>query len=104
MRCMKTIKKLLFQKQKLLSFSPKEKEIDEKTIFHIVRCVITEEYGKHGGENIIPTFYKGKNLFLSPGSSLWASEVMLEREHLRQQINKTIGAEVIKEIKISHQH
>lgn len=101
---MKTIKKLLSQKQKLLSSSPKEKEIDEKTIFHIARRVITEEYGKRGSENIIPIFYKDKKLFLSPGSSLWASEIMLERVRLRKLINKTIGADAIKEIKISRQH
>lgn len=97
---MKTIKKLLSQKQKLFS-SSKEKEIDEKTIFHIAKCVIIEEYGKRGGENVIPVLYKDKKLFLAPRSSLWASEMMLERAYLCKQINKMIGAEVIKEIKIS---
>lgn len=97
---MKTIRKLLSQKQKTLS-SSKEQEIDEKTIFHIAKRVIAEEYGKRGGENIIPTFYKDKKLFLSPKSSLWASEIMLERAGLCERINKMIGAEVVKEIKIS---
>jgi predicted nucleic acid-binding Zn ribbon protein len=96
---MKTIKKLLSQKQKQFS-SQKEKEIDEKTIFHIARRVITEEYGKRGSENISPIFYKDKKLFLSPRSSLWASEIMLERTHLCKQINKTIGTEAVREIKI----
>lgn len=98
---MKTIKKLLSQKQKLLSSSLKEREIDEKTIFHIAKRVIVEEYGKRGGENVIPILYKDKKLFLSPRSSLWASEVMLERVYLCKQINKMIGEEAIKEIKIS---
>lgn len=99
---MKTIKKLLFRKQKQLS-SSKEKEIDEKTIFHIAKRVIIEEYGKRGGENVIPVLYKDKKLFLSPRSSLWASEMMLERAYLCKQINKMIGAEVVKEIKVTRQ-
>jgi predicted nucleic acid-binding Zn ribbon protein len=95
---MRTLKKLLTKKR---LFAPQE--IDDKTIFHIARRVIMEEYGRRGGENIIPILYKEKKLFLSPRSSLWASEIMLEREHLRKQINKTIGAEAIKEIKITRQ-
>lgn len=97
---MKTIKKLLSQKQKILS-SSKEQEIDEKTIFHIAKLIIMEEYGKRGGENLTPTFYKDKKLFFSPKSSLWASEIMLERAYICKRINKMIGAEVVKEIKIS---
>lgn len=100
---MRTIKKLLSQKQRQLS-SQKEKEIDEKTIFHIAKRVIIEEYGKHGGENIVPIFYKNKKLFLSPKSSLWASEAMLERVRLCKLINKIIGEEMVKEIKITHRH
>src|SRR3989304_7215851 len=97
---MKIIKKLLSQKQKQL-FSPKEREIDEKTIFQITKNVIMEEYGKRGSENITPTFYKDKKLFLSIKSSLWVSEIMLERAHLCKLINKTIGVDEIKEIKAS---
>lgn len=98
---MKTIKRLLYQKQKQISLPKKEKEIDEKTIFHIAKRVIIAEYGKRGGENISPTFYKNKKLFLSPKTSLWASEIMLERESLRECVNKMIGSKVIEEIKIS---
>jgi len=92
---MRAIKKLLFKKRFTLP-----QEIDEKTIFHITKRVITKEYGKHGDENIIPKFYKDKKLFLMSRSSLWVSEVMLERIHLCKQINKAVGAEVIKEIKV----
>jgi len=95
---MRSLKDLLPQKQKISSF-----EIDEKTLFHIAKKILIEEYGIRGGENIIPSFYKEKKLFLSPRSSLWANEVYLMREHLIQKINKMSGSEVIKEIKITQQ-
>ncbi len=95
---MRSLKKILSQKRQQPSA---QREIDEQTIFYIAKQVILEEYGKRGGENITPTFYKDKKLFFRPKSSLWASEVLLERTHLCKQINQIIGAEVVKEIKIS---
>lgn len=93
---MRTLKKLLTKKR---LFAPQE--IDDKTIFHIAKRVIMEEYGRRGGENIIPVLYKEKKLFLSPRSSLWSSEILLQRAYFCQQINKLIGAEAVKEIKIT---
>jgi predicted nucleic acid-binding Zn ribbon protein len=95
---MRTLKELLPKKH--LSAT---KEIDEKTIFHIAKRIVIEEYGVRGGENIIPTFYKEKKLFLAPRSSLWASEILLQREHLCKRINSTLGTEAVKEIKIARQ-
>jgi predicted nucleic acid-binding Zn ribbon protein len=95
---MRTLKELLPKKQRTLP-----QEIDEKTIFHIAKRVLVEEYGVRGGENIIPSFYKEKKLFLSPRSSLWASEIYLMREHIVKRINAILGSEEIKEIKITQQ-
>lgn len=78
-------------------------ELDEKTAFHICRRVLLEMYGIRGSENITPSFYKEKRLFLSPRSSLWGNEVSLEREAIRQRINDMIGGDVISEIVISKQ-
>lgn len=95
---MRTLKELLPRKQLAMP-----KEIDEKTIFHIAKQVLIEEYGVRGGENIIPNFYKDKKLFLAPRSSLWGSEAYLMREHLVSRINAILGSEAVKEIKISQQ-
>ncbi|MEI8097040.1 MAG: DciA family protein [Candidatus Moraniibacteriota bacterium] len=95
---MRTLKELL-PKKRIVS----TESIDEKTIFHIAKRVLVEEYGVRGGENIIPSFYKEKKLFLSPRSSLWASEVYLMKDHLAQRMNAVLGSEVIKEIKITQQ-
>lgn len=95
---MRTLKELLPRVKR-----PPSQEIDEKTIFHIAKQVLVEEYGARGGENIIPSFYKDKKLFLAPRSSLWGSEIYLMREHIASRINTILGSEEVKEIKISQQ-
>ncbi|MEK9151703.1 MAG: DciA family protein [Patescibacteria group bacterium] len=95
---MKTLKELLPTKRRSAP-----REFDEKMIFHIAKKAIVEEYGVRGGENIIPVFYKEKKLFLAPRSSLWASEILLQREHLARLMNDAIGTEEIKEIGVARQ-
>lgn len=95
---MKNLKDLLPKKRSSRPFI-----IDEKTLFFVAKKVLIEEYGVRGGENILPTFYKEKKLFLSPRSSLWSSEIYLMREHLCKRINEMLGSDVIQEIKITQQ-
>lgn len=95
---MRTLKELLPKNRPSVP-----QEIDEKTIFHIAKRVVTEEYGVRGGENIIPTFYKEKKLFLAPRSSLWASEILLGRARICKRINDILGTEAVQEIKIARQ-
>lgn len=80
-----------------------QKELDEKTVFHVAKRIVIEEYGLQGAENITPVFYRGKKLFLNPTSSLWANEVFLQRDYLRTRINTLLGSEAIVEIKLSRQ-
>lgn len=95
---MRTLKELLPKKH--LSAS---KEADEKTVFYIAKRVVKEEYGMRGNENILPVLYKEKKLFLAPRSSLWASEILLQRLRLCSRINDILGAEAVKEIRIARQ-
>lgn len=62
--------------------------------------MLVEEYGIRGGENIIPSLYQDKKLFLSSRSSLWGNEVWLEKERLRDKMNTWLGTEGILEIKV----
>lgn len=78
-------------------------EIDEKTVFYICKRVLIEEYGARGGENIIPSFYKEKKLFLSPRSSLWSSEIWLARSRIQERINAMLGCEAVVEVKVTQQ-
>lgn len=82
--------------------APKElKEIDEKTIFSVFNKVVHMEYGTRGGENIEPRFYKEKKLFVGFQSSLWASEIWLNRKNLAEKTNGLLGLDAIHEIKVS---
>lgn len=94
---MRTLKELLPLKKTTLH----AETLDEKTVFYICKRVLIEEYGVRGGENIIPSFYKEKKLFLTPRSSLWASELWLQRDRLRDRINIMLGCEGVIEVKIS---
>lgn len=94
---MRTLKELLPLKKTVLN----PEILDEKTVFYICKRVLIEEYGVRGGENIIPSFYKEKKLFLTPRSSLWSSELWLQKDRIRERINIMLGCEGVVEVKIS---
>jgi hypothetical protein len=94
--CMRNIRDLLPKRQHIKA----PVLLDEKTIFYIAKKVLVEEYGIRGGENIIPSLYQDKKLFLSSRSSLWGNEVWLEKERLRDKMNTWLGTEGILEIKV----
>jgi len=99
---MRTLRELI-PKKHLSSFREKSVLIDEKTIFYVCRKILIEEYGTRGGENIIPTFFKDKKLFLTPHSSLWGNEVWLQRKSLAERMNEALGSDVIAEIKLTQE-
>jgi hypothetical protein len=76
-------------------------ELDEKTIFSVFRMVIQSEYGDRGKESIEPRLYKERRLFVGFQSSLWASEIWLNRKSLIEKTNSMLGAQAILEIKVS---
>ncbi|MFZ3032174.1 MAG: DciA family protein [Candidatus Moraniibacteriota bacterium] len=96
---MRTLKDLLPKRQGVIRKS-EETHFDEQTVFYIAKKVLGEEYGLKGSENITPTLYKEKKLFLSSRSSLWGNEIWLERERLQEKINRLLGSEAVREIKI----
>lgn len=76
----------------------KNKQIDEKTIFHVFSQIILQEYGVRGQRGIIPSFYKEKILFIHFTQSLWAQEVWMNRAHIIKQLNDRIGSVVVHKI------
>ena len=94
---MRTLKDLLPKHQHLPETG---RRVDEQTVFYIAKKILMEEYGLRGGENIIPTLFKEKKLYLSSRSSLWGNEIWLEKERLREKMNMLLGAKVIEEIKV----
>lgn len=95
---MKNLKDLLPRRPRFPS--GEQAVFDEQTVFYIAKKVLMEEYGSRGCENIIPTLYREKKLYLSSRSSLWGNEIWLERERLRTKMNAILGGEAILEIKL----
>lgn len=78
-----------------------QKEIDEKTVFHLFSCIIKDEFGNQGQKNIVPTFLKNGIIFVKVQNSIWAQELWLQRNFLVEKLNEKVGREFVKEIKVS---
>lgn len=89
------------QKKTFTPTPEKEAALDDKTVFSVFQSVIESEYGIRGRSHIEPKFYKEKKLFVGFKSSLWASEVWLNREGLKEKTNTLLGFQGIQEIKVS---
>jgi len=74
---------------------------DEKTVFFLTEKVVGELYGVRGRENVAPRYWKDGKLFLSCRNPLWANELWVARDILRDHINRELGHEGVKEIKTS---
>ncbi len=76
------------------------KNLDDKTIFYIFKKVVREEFGNIGVANLRPEYYKDKTIFVKSDSSVWSSELWLNRDKVVRKINAEIGGKIIDRIKI----
>jgi hypothetical protein len=74
--------------------------LTERDIFYIFNRVLREEFGNIGALNLIADFFKNKTLFIKSRSSAWGSELFSNRTSIIKKINKELGSEEIKEIKL----
>lgn len=86
-----------------ISTSTMRKDVvaDEKTVFFLAEKVVSELYGVRGRENVSPRYWKSGKLFLSCRNPLWANELWITRDTLRDRINRELGHEGVKEISTS---
>jgi hypothetical protein len=76
------------------------KNLDDKTIYFNFKKIIKEEFGNIGLANLRPEYYKNKTIFVKSDSSVWSSELWLNRDRIVRKINAEIGGKVIDRIKI----
>lgn len=93
---MKSLKDLL-KKQKIR----KSLAIDDKTVFYIFGKVIKEEFGNVGANNFTARHFSNKTIFVQTESSNWASELWLNKKKIVDKMNKELGEDAIKEIKVN---
>jgi len=92
---MKTIGKFLKYKK-----IKRKKEIDNESVFYILKTIIKVKYGEVGALSIQPSYYKDGVIFLKTSNSNWANEIWLNKKMLIDEINKKIGENEVKEIKL----
>ena len=75
--------------------------IDQQSVFYVFQLIIKEEYGRQGGENIMPVFFKDKKIFIKTNGSTWASEIWLNRSRIVKRVNEQLGGEEIVDLAMS---
>lgn len=85
---------------KLGQATPQAPITDEKTIQFLFEKVISEHYGAKGKSNVIALGFKKGVLVLGIYKSLWQAEVSLFKEDLLENLNKKIGSDLVKSIRI----
>ena len=74
--------------------------LDDKTVFYLFKKIIKEEFGNVGIEKLIPDYFAQDTLHIKSQSSAWSSELELQKAKIIRQINKEIGGEQIRNIKM----
>lgn len=83
------------------NLAPKRMVVDQQSVFYVFGLVIKAEYGRLGGENIQPVFFKDKKIFVKATGSTWASEIWLNRSHIIKKVNEQLGGEEILDLAMS---
>lgn len=78
----------------------KAPKMDEKTIQFLFEKVVGEYFGSKGKSNVLPVHFREGVLMLAVYKSLWQAEVTLSKEDLREALNKKIGSDLVKDIRI----
>lgn len=78
----------------------KKQDVDDESVFYILKNIIKVKYGEIGVLNIKPSYYKKGIIFLKIINSNWANEVWLNKQMIIDEINKKLGEDEIKDIKL----
>ncbi len=83
-----------------LNEAPRAIVLDDQSIFYVFKKIVAQEYGARGEQNIEARYYKDKKLFVASKSSLWMSELQLNRQYFIEKMNEELGTDAILEIKV----
>jgi hypothetical protein len=77
-------------------------KLDDKSIYYFFNKVVEKEYGNKGLGSLKPDYFEAGKIFVKAKSSVWANELWLNREEIKEKINKEIGSREVVEIKIKN--
>lgn len=73
--------------------------LDDQTVFYVFRKVVKEEFGNVGVEKFASDYFGKGVLVVKSESSVWASELWLNRDKIIRLINKELGSDAVKKIR-----
>lgn len=90
---MKSLRDLLNRKQ------VRPLALDDQAVFFVFRKVIEEEFGQVGMEKFTPDYFSGKTIFIKSASSVWASELFMNKNKIIRKMNAELGKGSIENLK-----
>ncbi|EKE21968.1 MAG: hypothetical protein ACD_7C00086G0020 [uncultured bacterium] len=78
----------------------RKQDIDSESVFYILKNIIKVKYGEIGALNIKLDYYKAGVVFLKINNSNWANEIWLNKQMIIDEINKKLGEDEIKDLKL----
>jgi hypothetical protein len=75
--------------------------LSDKDFFYLFERIIRQEYGNQGAKTLKPVYVKNGKIFVKSDSSLFSSELLLNKKTIIQKINKEIGSEEVTDLKIN---
>ena len=73
---------------------------DKEAVFYVFKEVVQEYFGKVGLEKLVPDYFSNGTLFIKAQNSVWSSELWINRLEIIRKINKKIGEDFVREIKM----
>lgn len=74
--------------------------LTDKDIFYVFEKVIREEFGNMGILKLKADFFKNKTVFVKSASSVWGSELFINKKQIIRKMNERLGDDAVKEIKL----
>jgi len=93
---MKKIGLLITQKEKKPSA-----RLEDKDIFYLFERTIKQEYGNQGAKNLKARYYKNGKLYIKSDSSIFSSELLLNKNEIIRKLNQELENDEIIDIKIN---
>ncbi len=93
----KSFKSLIGDEKKYLT---KKITPEKETVFYVFKEIVRENFGKIGSEKLISDYFSKGTLFVRAQNSTWSSELWINRKGILRQLNKKLGGDFVKEIKM----
>jgi hypothetical protein len=89
-----------FMEKRGVGYPQSPLRVDDKTIFHLFRKIVREEYGARGATELTPATFSEGVLSVKANNPLYSSELWMRREAVIERINTALEGEGVKEIRL----